>query len=78
MSVHYIELAPTAFPQLGAGAIVYKGDETTQGGAQAIDFAQSPRKGEGQPFYTISLKDVPFQQVGQSFLRYLARSFLVP
>ena len=38
MSAHYIELAPGAFTALGAGEILYHHDETTAGGASAIDF----------------------------------------
>lgn len=59
MSVHYIELAPTAFTLLGAGAIVYKGAETTKGGENAVDFDQVAKGGDGQVFTKISLKNVP-------------------
>ncbi|MBL0071613.1 MAG: hypothetical protein IPP34_07310 [Bacteroidetes bacterium] len=38
MSAHYIELAQGALTALGAGEIVYHHDETTAGGASAIDF----------------------------------------
>lgn len=59
MSVHYIELAPSAFTLLGAGAIVYKGAETTKGGENAVDFDQVAKGGDGQVFTKISLKNVP-------------------
>lgn len=59
MSVHYIELAPTAFTLLGAGAIVYKGAETAQGGENAVDFDQVAKGGDAQVFTKISLKNVP-------------------
>ena len=59
MSVHYIELAPSAFTLLGTGAIVYKGEETTKGGDNAVDFDQVAKGGDGQVFTTISLKNVP-------------------
>lgn len=59
MSVHYIELAPSAFTLLGAGAIVYKGAETTKGGENAVDFDQVAKGGDGEVFTKISLKNVP-------------------
>ncbi|MFN0214524.1 MAG: hypothetical protein ACKVT2_09740 [Saprospiraceae bacterium] len=59
MSVHYIELAPTAFTLLGTGAIVYKGAETNKGGEKAVDFDQVAKGGDEQIFTTISLKNVP-------------------
>lgn len=59
ISVHYIELAPTAFTLLGAGAIVYNGTETTQGGDTAVDFDQVAKGGNQQIFQEISLKNVP-------------------
>lgn len=59
MSVHYIELAPTAFTLLGTGAIVYKGAETALGGETAVDFDQVAKGQNDQVFTKISLKDVP-------------------
>ncbi len=59
MSVHYIELAPSAFTLLGAGAIVYKGAETTAGGDNAVNFDQVAKGADGQVFTTISLLGVP-------------------
>ena len=50
MSVHYIEFAPDSLTALGMGAIVYKGDETTAGGTNAVDFDKAPRSGEGVTF----------------------------
>ena len=38
MSIHYIELSPTALTPLGKGAVVYLGTETTKGGENAVDF----------------------------------------
>ena len=59
MSVHYIELAPTAFTLLGQGTIVYKGEETTKGGETAVDF-DKVAKGSNQEIFTkVSLKNVP-------------------
>ncbi|MCC7506886.1 MAG: hypothetical protein IT259_16390 [Saprospiraceae bacterium] len=59
LSVHYIELAPTALTQLGAGAILYKAPETAAGGENAIDFDKAAVAGENQVFTKISLKNVP-------------------
>ncbi len=59
MSVHYIELAPGALTPLGSGAIVYKGAETTAGGANAVDFDKAAVMSEGELFAKINLKDVP-------------------
>jgi hypothetical protein len=59
MSVHYIELAPSAFTLLGAGAIVYQGEETNKGGDDAVDFDQLAKAGDGEIFTKINLKNVP-------------------
>jgi hypothetical protein len=59
MSVHYIELAPSAFTLLGEGAIVYKGAETSLGGETAVDFDQVAKGQNDQVFTKISLKNVP-------------------
>ncbi len=58
MSIHYLELAPTAFTALGKGAVLYKAPETTKGGADAIDFDQAVLAGAGENFLKINLKDV--------------------
>lgn len=59
MSVHYIELAPTAFTLLGQGAIVYKGEETSKGGENAVDFDKVAKGGNQEIFTTVSLKNIP-------------------
>jgi hypothetical protein len=59
MSVHYIELAPSAFTLLGAGAIVYQGEETSKGGEKAVDFDKVAKGGDGQVFAKINLKNLP-------------------
>jgi hypothetical protein len=59
MSVHYIELAPTAFTLLGQGAIVYKGQETGIGGENAVNFDQAAVGGNQEVFGTIQLKNIP-------------------
>lgn len=59
LSVHYIELAPTMFTQLGAGAVLYKAPETTAGGDLAIDFDRAIVAGENEIFTSIDLENVP-------------------
>ena len=56
ISAHYVELAPNANTQLGAGTLLYRAPETTLGGANAIDFGQSKIVSEGQTFLEIPLK----------------------
>jgi hypothetical protein len=58
MSVHYIELAPSAFTLLGQGEVVYKGVETTKGGELAVDFDQAPNLAAGQKFAEIELSSL--------------------
>lgn len=59
LSIHYIELAPSAFTLLGKGAIVYKGAETNAGGESAVDFDKAATGGENETVAQISLRDVP-------------------
>jgi len=58
MSAHYIELAPNMFTAVGTGEKLYIAPETTTGGANAIDFNQSVKVGEGAEFFSIALKDI--------------------
>lgn len=58
ISAHYFELAPTAYTQLGNGTVLYHADETTQGGAVAIDFSKAIVVGEGEAFLKIPLSQV--------------------
>jgi hypothetical protein len=58
ISAHYIELAPTAYTALGSGKILYKGAETTAGGANAIDFSQQVLASEGQVFKSFPLSSI--------------------
>jgi hypothetical protein len=58
MSAHYVELSPTAFTAVGAGAVLYKAPETTAGGSTAIDFDQSKFAGNNETFFSIPLKDI--------------------
>jgi len=58
ISAHYFELAPTAFTQIGQGAVLYHAPETTMGGSNAIDFSQSKIVSEGETFLKIPLKNI--------------------
>jgi hypothetical protein len=58
MSAHYVELAPTAFTALGTGAVLYRAEETTAGGSNAIDFEKSSFAGNNETFYTVPIKDI--------------------
>jgi hypothetical protein len=58
LSAHYIELAPSPMTALGTGTIVYHAQETTAGGANAIDFNKGVPVSNGQTFFSINLKDV--------------------
>jgi hypothetical protein len=62
MSAHYIELAPSAFTAIGAGAVLYKASETNIGGANAINFSQSVFAADGEQFYAIPLKNITVGQ----------------
>ncbi len=59
ISAHYIEMAPTAFTQIGQGSILYHQAETTQGGANAIDHSKAVIKNNGEVFFEIPLSQVP-------------------
>lgn len=58
ISAHYVELAQTAYTQIGDGAILFKNEETTQGGSNAIVFSKEVVKKDGEVFLEIPLKDV--------------------
>ncbi len=59
ISAHYIEMAPTAFTQIGNGVILYHQDETTKGGSLAIDHSKAVIKNDGEVFFELPLKEVP-------------------
>ena len=56
MSAHYVEMTPSAFTALGAGAILYKAPEVTTGGSTAIDFSNSKFAGNNQLFLSVPIK----------------------
>lgn len=58
MSANYIELAPIATTPLETGEIIYVGDETTEGGAQAINFQNAIFAGNDDTFVTIPLSEI--------------------
>jgi hypothetical protein len=58
MSANYIEFAPTPTTLLGDGEIVFKGDETTAGGSNAINFQNALFAGDDETFLTIPLSEV--------------------
>lgn len=58
ISAHYVEFAPTRWTGLGAGDVVYHAPETTAGGANAINFGQGVRVGDGGTFLNIPLTDL--------------------
>lgn len=58
ISAHYFELAPSAYTQLGQGAVLYHAPETVIGGSSAIDFDQSKIVGEDEVFLSIPLSQV--------------------
>jgi len=61
MSAHYIELAPSSMTALGSGEIIYKGDETTVGGSNAVNFQVAKIVTENETFLSIPLSSI---QVG--------------
>ena len=58
MGLHYIELAQSAYTQLGDGEIIYQGDETTQGGDKAVIFDNVKLAGNNETIMEIPLKNI--------------------
>lgn len=58
ISAHYLELAPTAYTQIGKGTIVYHAAETTTGGDTAIDFSKSRIVRPGDEFLSIPISQL--------------------
>jgi hypothetical protein len=58
MSAHYIELAQNKYTALGKGVVLYRHQETSAGGALAIDFSKSMVKANNEMFFSIPLKDL--------------------
>lgn len=53
MSAHYVEMTPSPFTALGAGAILYKAPQVATGGATAIDFSNSKFASNNQVFLSV-------------------------
>ncbi|MFM9986315.1 MAG: hypothetical protein ACKVOK_13840 [Flavobacteriales bacterium] len=75
ISAHYIELSPSAMTALGAGNIVYEGEQTNAGGAAAIDFDQATIVGQDEVFKSYKLADLTpgsynFIRVSLSYQNY--------
>ena len=75
ISANYIELIPNALTWLGEGEVVYVGEETTAGGAVAIDIERATIVGEGETFFSIPLAQVAtgsysFIRVSLSYQNY--------
>lgn len=75
ISAHYVEMASTAFTQLGEGQVLYTAPETLIGGSKAIDFDQSIVVGENEVFLSIPLSSVaagtyPYMRVSLSYQEY--------
>lgn len=58
ITAHYIELAQGALTQIGQGAVLYHAEETTAGGATAIDFSKSRFAKNGEVFYELPLSSI--------------------
>lgn len=58
ISAHYVELAPTAYTQIGDGTVLFTNEETTVGGSRAIVFDKEVIKKDGEIFLEVPLKDV--------------------
>ena len=58
MSAHYIEISPKDSILLGYGEVLYRAEETTAGGANAIDFSKSVLAKEGETFFSIDLDKI--------------------
>ncbi|MFK8101266.1 MAG: hypothetical protein AB8G15_02030 [Saprospiraceae bacterium] len=62
MSIHLIELVPSAATAVGSGVIIYQGEEINLGGDTAINFDEALVSDEGRIFKTLPLQDIPAGQ----------------
>ena len=58
LSIHNIELVPDQFTPLMGGAVLYIGEETMQGGNNAVDFDNAIIKSNGEVFVEIPLDQI--------------------
>src|SRR5690554_2691930 len=75
IAVHYIELSPNSYTQVGDGEVVYYGEETTAGGSSAIDFDKIKTVADGEEVFSIPLskvapKDYNYARVSVAYQNY--------
>lgn len=58
ISAHYIELLPNNLTQLGAGEVLYLGEETTVGGDTAVKFDAINKVQNGETFYSVPISSL--------------------
>jgi len=58
VGVHYIELTPTMYTQVGQGQKIYQSAETSLGGSNAIDFDQLNSVADGEVIYKVPIKNL--------------------
>ncbi|MBI2722760.1 MAG: hypothetical protein HYX39_11355 [Bacteroidetes bacterium] len=58
MSAHYIELAPNDLTQVGAGKVLYRAEETSCGGSNAITFCKSVVSKENDVCFSIPINSI--------------------
>jgi hypothetical protein len=58
MSAHYLELTPNQLTLPGAGQVLYRAPEVTNGGANAIDFSRAKFAGNNQVFLSVPLSSL--------------------
>lgn len=58
LSAHYIEMAPTNSTQVGQGTVLYRAEETTCGGSNAIVFCKSIVAKDGDVFFSVPIASV--------------------
>lgn len=58
ISAHYIELAKDSLTRLGKGEILFLGEETTQGGGNAVDFSKASVVAEDETFIKIPISTI--------------------
>ncbi len=69
MSIHNIELVPNEFTPIQGGDVVFKGAETSAGGANAVDFDNAIIKNDGEVFF-----EIPLSQVTTGTYKYIRTS----
>ncbi|PKR81940.1 hypothetical protein CW751_00975 [Brumimicrobium salinarum] len=58
ISAHYIELAPSAYTQVGDGEVIYHGAETTEGGDNAVIFDKLKKVAHGETVFSKPLSQI--------------------